>query len=984
MEIQDLRRQLEELAAQRPADTEEIAELADEVALMKARKEKLAKDLALLNSQILTSELPAVGGPAPGATPRKRRPRISDFTSHSSATLSLGLGTPKKQIDRRAFSTVLRVPEMQESDIEMDSHETIIGNLESKVGAELTTLTSQQTDYGIAMALRKTITDKETELLHHAELLAAARAEADEIPTLKARLHEAKSALESTQEMHSAKLRDIEHELESTRAEHVQTVADKTAQIEKLEGKVIELCKSHEELVIEDQERYEKLEKQLTEMTKARDERIAELAKLREAHSADLSRITAERDYARADCEKATAKLDAFQRKAADVASKLRVELSEECEKKEKAQAELEKSKAQLKATEIAKGSTMKELADKLASVTTERETALQGLKDATAARKKTDKATIKEAEAAKAREKALSDKVVLLTAAKDELHTQCEKVRAEVALLKNQLKEKEEAHAASVRDIESLRAGADVAQSIRAELDNHRTLLQTEKKERADLAKAHAEVKASAETLETQLTAVKTEHEAERKAHSETTSKHESEKKAREEVATLLDKEKKAHEATSSKLEAVNKAHEETTSKIGAATKAHEEISSKLDTEIAAHQETASKVDSIKAAHDATISELDSEKKRHAETNALLDAGKKSDSDMATQLKAALAQVAELKTQLDTEKKGHTELKNKQAAELRSADDKRKTEVASIRKELGEVKTTLAEVRSTLEQERASANDAAKSAEQVSALKKELELARKECEASRSRGDKLAADLVKATADKTPTATLRRGHIASVSVPNGLSATASAAVRGNGTMAPDPASWRKSHESEEIERLDKVVISQKAIIEEQRVKIKFWADELQKQREIVRLLTEGGMSPPMPSETLPASTRENRPPVSPSSPNPNTPGTKSARFNFPKGLGITSPTPLPSHLGQTSVSALRKTRRVTIEHDMDRLQGKSADGTGLTTERGRVNQYKGVFDSPEKPVSSVPAKRPSRATMTPVRGEETGSRRRL
>lgn len=130
LEIADLRRQLEELAS-RPADAVEgpaLSELADELAAMKARKDRLAQDLAHLNSQILTSELPptsiAIG--VTGATPRKRRARISDVSVHSSASQFLGLGTPRKStaVDRRAVSTVVRVTE--ESDAETDHQETLM------------------------------------------------------------------------------------------------------------------------------------------------------------------------------------------------------------------------------------------------------------------------------------------------------------------------------------------------------------------------------------------------------------------------------------------------------------------------------------------------------------------------------------------------------------------------------------------------------------------------------------------------------------------------------------------------------------------------------------------------------------------------------------------------------------------------------------------------------------------------------------------
>lgn len=88
--------------------------LADQLAAMQARKDKLAEQLSKLNSEILTSELPRSRVGLPMEQARKRRPRISDFTSLTAASsgISLGLGvpgTPKKQVDRRAVSTMVRV-----------------------------------------------------------------------------------------------------------------------------------------------------------------------------------------------------------------------------------------------------------------------------------------------------------------------------------------------------------------------------------------------------------------------------------------------------------------------------------------------------------------------------------------------------------------------------------------------------------------------------------------------------------------------------------------------------------------------------------------------------------------------------------------------------------------------------------------------------------------------------------------------------------
>jgi centromeric protein E len=76
---------------------------------MEARKAKLHDQLAKLNGEILTSEIPRPGS-AVGMTPSgRKRPRISEFAARM-MTGSLGIGSPKRQMgnDRRAVSTFVR------------------------------------------------------------------------------------------------------------------------------------------------------------------------------------------------------------------------------------------------------------------------------------------------------------------------------------------------------------------------------------------------------------------------------------------------------------------------------------------------------------------------------------------------------------------------------------------------------------------------------------------------------------------------------------------------------------------------------------------------------------------------------------------------------------------------------------------------------------------------------------------------------------
>ncbi len=112
MEIEDLKRRLQDTASDQMSEVSvdvvllflilKCTQLAESVAAMEARKEKLALQLAKLNGEILTSELPH-------DTQAPKRRRISDNF--------MGLGSPKRfaPIDRRAVSTMLKVTE--ESDM---------------------------------------------------------------------------------------------------------------------------------------------------------------------------------------------------------------------------------------------------------------------------------------------------------------------------------------------------------------------------------------------------------------------------------------------------------------------------------------------------------------------------------------------------------------------------------------------------------------------------------------------------------------------------------------------------------------------------------------------------------------------------------------------------------------------------------------------------------------------------------------------------
>ena len=158
-------------------------------------------------------------------------------------------------------------------------------------------------------------------------------------------------------------------------------------------------------------------------------------------------------------------------------------------------------------------------------------------------------------------------------------------------------------------------------------------------------------------------------------------------------------------------------------------------------------------------------------------------------------------------------------------------------------------------------------------------------------------------------------------------------------------------------NETHEVELLSKVIQAQKSMIQEQKEKIKFWAtvcsatvifqyfldrwesQELEQQRDVVRRLTADPsavtctpthrISPrTMHGKSMSLSICETP------KDSPLVPGSANLKKSFPstftaKNLALpTSPSPLPMHPSQYSNTSTKKGRRITIEHDMDRLGG--------------------------------------------------------
>ncbi|OWZ51163.1 centromeric protein E [Cryptococcus neoformans c45] len=327
-EIEELRARLMGLTNSRSSkmepDTDQVTDLAESVAAMEARKAKLTAQLAKLNSEILTSELPrhpsTIMG-TPMSPPKPKRRRISDFSaimSVGSDRIGLGMGTPKK-VDRRAVSGLTRVQE------EEDAPGTI-GRLSAggNNGAP-------NFDHDIALAtLRKSLTQKEEELSLANRNLASALSRASQLSKRDERIAalttelstalKSLCALRATLQPTETDLRDRDSQLEATRADLAATMEDKTTKIDELEGEVLELRKSREELVIEDEGRLQEVQ-MLLDMAVKDKQGIEQRVKLREDEGAARKKAEEGEKAAKKEVESIKSQLEVLQKEHAAIYS---------------------------------------------------------------------------------------------------------------------------------------------------------------------------------------------------------------------------------------------------------------------------------------------------------------------------------------------------------------------------------------------------------------------------------------------------------------------------------------------------------------------------------------------------------------------------------------------------------------------------------------------------------------------------------------
>lgn len=732
------------------------------------------------------------------------------------------------------------------------------------------------------------------------------------------------------------------------------------AQIAQVKAQLEEKSASHDEVWTQLSDVKSELENKSALYNEASSKLEAFKAEMEEKAAA-LESATRERDDIKAEVETKSAAHD-------EAARKLETELEENAKLLDDAVRERDEIKASLEKATTLNDKTSREL-KALQEQLAEKAAAHTETEGQLAATKTELVDKISALDDATAKVGSLSEQL----AEKTKAHADTE---GQLASIKNELEDKATSLVAATTEIDSLRAGANVADSIRAELDDHRRLLEEEKAEGAKISALHATASARGDTLASEADEAKSALAAEKEAHALTSSKLSSTDARIAALEAELATSRKEREELSTQLQASTTSQAELESKLDSAHKDLSNIATQLES---VHNSTRSAAETHRDEVDKLASEVEAHK-RTAAAAELRIASLTADSTLKTTEMAD--ELAWARSQLEVYKKAQGDLKDSLMAvekeqakavetmrvELASVKDARKaaeSKCEGAERELASVRGLLADSKKALDTAAAGKSKALEAA--AGSLQKELTLARSEYAAVRARCDRLATELVEAHANnkgRTP----RQGLSSSASVPGFLSTAGAQALRGRGGMAtPDIEGWRRSHASEEIGRLDKVVEAQKAVIEEQRVKIGAWADELDKQREAVRLLTadiEGctcglngaGLAPDTPkrqhmraslsmsSVPSPSSATvreqgdlENLSPAPSGYSSARTRGHISSTFTA-RNLALPSaPSPLPMHTGQFS-NTLRKHRRVTLEHDINRLQG----------ELGRVRELEG------------------------------------
>ncbi|WRT66518.1 uncharacterized protein IL334_003477 [Kwoniella shivajii] len=1037
-EIEGLKQRLAGLTNGIPPAIDPISDLVESVAAMEARKSRLITQLAKLNGEILTSELPRSGSILPLSPPKPKRRRISDFSAlmaAGSSRMGLGLGTPKKTIDRRAISGMARVTE------EGEEMAGIMGTLEKAAGGMVAKSFDQ--DRALAAA-RRNLAAKEEELALANRNLASALARASQlserdakITSLEVELRQTLRALSDTQQSlqrTEAELQDKISQSEGNRTELVSTIEDKTKRIDELESKIFDLRNSREELVIEDQIRLDKvhgdmvrekqelqseidrlkkqadasqlekeesvrrLESEIASGTnehasaraaleaKAEEYKIslstvnAQLNDLVTFHSTQISNIQTEKGLAERQRDEARADLDRFQQEAMSQESNVLAGLREEIGNLRRARDEdkvaWEKQRLELEGSiseeKKLSGGLVQQLVQSKSNISQAEERESR-LKEELAEALKTMSAA-----AGTLREQLQSsenDRLHLTTKLESALKTIDLTTKAN-SQLEDRLRTEMEATVSS-----RLAEAGGAAKQLQAE-----TAARTSAETRlAELVLDNQDKSSTISRLSVQLTSSKVLEEKllaaqndlevqEKRLESETVARQDAERRITK-LAQLAaqgetEKEKLLKKEQGARIEAEKRVEQLAGQRV-AALEGIKEMRTKLDSEVAARKEaeqvyeekveTANrqlrkatgqvaslsvcvkeKDDLVRAAALAR-EEVEHQLKHFTKVHLTLSSALEEKNDELEALRIAQDSAHQQFASLSSQTKNHTNLEDQLHDEI-AARKAAELHLAQVSQELV---TKHESAQQILEEELFSLRQLLVTAQ------KEASDMRAETNSHRENADRLSSDLANMKSrDVTITSISSRVRHSAPDMSNEPRRSAS----GNHVSL--------LNERGEIERLEKIIEVQKEIIDEQRERIERWAKEMEKQREFVRLLTNDNSNAASAQIPLRANSPRGHGKSHSISHSPipsNLPGTKGLVSTFTaRNLALpTSPSPLPMHPTQFNNISSKRSRRVTIEHDIDRL-----------TETSSVNKAKAIFESPDKQaVPSTPPKIPLRAT---------------
>lgn len=883
-----------------------------------------------------------------------------------------------------------------------------------------------------------------------------------ELQSLRDQLATLQTASADTATQHDAALRDFHVQLESTRSELVATIEEKTSKIDQLEATVLDLRKSREDLVIEDQQRLDELKSELdaaiAEAAKGKSESLAANDKLQAEFNAamnDNEALHKTSDDAKAEVANLQLRLETLSTQHAQQSAELTTARDELLKAQDAVKAGAQQNEQQILTIDQLRNDVEivrreKDEADRM------RDRAKDDLEQYQRAAMASEASTITELreELAKARGRAdgLEKDLQVERDQRAQAGRDMEKREAERLSLVSDVEKREAERSSLVSHVESLRTEkAALDTTLRARDDESNVLKNQLEAARGRAETAEEQVRQARATaeggdvrareLETQVADLRRQLEGRDQAFRDLEARLASELAARKKVGEEL----AAARVATTEMETVLKAEQVARDKAARdllAVQRESEAVQKLLTDLRGElsQTTATSAVSAKAAAEQIrmLQKQLEEAARDVNTAQQAIVGEKQKVETAQRERdAAKKEVADFRaraTHLETRSsRAEKEVEALKAAQgalpttkqlddlrraLEESDRDLKNAVSQAEREAASAKAASMEL-DRLRASTASLPTAAQLAQLEQALvaaRQELDKAREDSLASNERITALKTELmdIKSSPPPVPLPTSSSGKWRHSTPAPFQDTSDTGSLRGAGTESlrqqvltsattgvdSTSASARlRTRETEEIERLEKVIEAQQAMIDDQREKIVFWqmvsaadrlarfawmrfpkmrqelicrSQELERQREIVRVLTSEPNASPSNTNTaspgsrhtkseslaLPSKANAGMDSPSPSIPHkassrtrshiPSTftahnlalpcasvtlhgPATSPARVAA--GLSdmakTDSPSPLPSHPSQWSNTSSKKGRRITIEHDMGLLEGE-------------------------------------------------------